>query len=88
MIRNEVINMVQVYKTFPYRLYEKISRAVKISGTFKPSENMYQIEEELTSDEYEFVYSFLQWCHENGKTFGRGNYQEIYKEYLGWNYHC
>ena len=74
--------MVQVYKIFPYRLYEKMSRAVHFSGTFDPNENMFIIEEELTSEEFDVINSFFGWCYLNNKMFGSGNYQEVYEQYL------
>ncbi len=74
--------MTQVYKTFPTRLYDKVARAVQTSGTYNPNENMYIIEEELTSNEFEVIRSFLSWCHLNNKTFGWGNYQKVYEQYL------
>ena len=75
-----------VYKTFPYRLYEKMSRAVKSSGTFDPDDNMFRIEEELTGNEFIVINAFLYWCHKNKKEFGSGNYNERYEEFLSWKH--
>ena len=64
------------------RLYDHIARGAKIMGTLQPSEIMYVFEEELTPLECDLVQGFLQWCHDNGKKFGHGNYEARFLEYL------
>ena len=55
--------------------------ALTNSGSYDPEDCMYQIEENLTAAEYKTVSSFLAWCHHNGKTFGRGNLDQVFAEY-------
>ena len=54
---------------------------VSRSGTFDPDETLYLIEESLTADEYDIAKKFLSWCHKNGKTFGSGNIESVFKEF-------
>ena len=63
-------------------IYRLISSAVNTHGTYEPSEITYLFEEQMTSAQYDAVVPFLQWCHDTGKHFGKGNYQERYQEYL------
>jgi hypothetical protein len=61
--------------------YSHISRGVKTHGTCNPEEIMYIFEEDLYLDEYHAIEDFLQWCHDNDKAFGHGNYEERWAEF-------
>ena len=63
-------------------IYTLIARAINTHGTYNPSKISYLFEEDLTSTQYNAVIPFLQWCHDKGKMFGPGNYNERYQEYL------
>ncbi len=63
------------------RNYTLISMAVKSMGTFDPDKILVMFEEELYVDECIEVTEFLQWCHDNNKTFGHGNYEYIFAEF-------
>ena len=69
-------------KSLTINIFNLISRAVNTHGTFEPSKISYLFEEDLTVKQYDAVIPFLQWCHDNGKPFGKGNYNERYQEYL------
>jgi hypothetical protein len=69
-------------KSLTPNIFNLISRAVNTHGTFEPSRISYLFEEDLTQKQYDAVIPFLQWCHDNGKPFGKGNYNERYQEYL------
>jgi len=69
-------------KILTQHIYTLIARAINIRGSYEPSEISYFFEEDLTSKQYDAVIPFLQWCHDNNKKFGKGNYQERYQEYL------
>ena len=73
-------------KTLTLRLYEKIRNAVKSSGTYNPEANMLYFEEDLIGKEYEVIYRFLAWCFDKKKTFGSGNYQQVFQEFLKIGY--
>lgn len=62
--------------------YYLIKNAVNTEGTFNPDEIMYLFEEQLTSDQYDDIYSFLSWVDTNNKPFGSGNYKTVYKQYI------
>jgi len=63
-------------------LYTFIARAINTHGTYNPSVISYLFEEDLTSNQWNNIIPFLQWCHDNDKTFGKGNYNERYREFL------
>lgn len=63
------------------RNYKLIKSGVQAHGTYDPDEIMYFFEEELYVDEYDEVYDFLEWVHENDKPFGGGNYEEVFFEF-------
>lgn len=68
-------------------LYQHIERGAKTTGTHDPDVAMGIYEEQLTIAEYKMVEAFLRWCHENGKTFGHGNYEQRFAEWqkaTGW----
>lgn len=69
------------FKKLTERRYYLISSGVKIEGSYDPKEIMFYFEEELTSSEYDEIEKFLQWCHDNDKKFGSGNYEDVYKEF-------
>ena len=72
-------------KKLSAKVYQAISRGVNMIGTFNPSEISFIFEEDLTVKQYDAVIPFLQWCHDNDKPFGRGNYNERYQEFLAAN---
>lgn len=63
------------------RNYALISRGAKTCGTLEPSEMMFVFEEELYINEADEIEEFLQWCHDNDKHFGHGNYEERFAEF-------
>jgi tRNA A37 threonylcarbamoyltransferase TsaD len=69
-------------KNLTQNLYTLISRGINTHGTYDPSVISYTFEEEMTAKQYDAIVPFLQWCHDNGKMFGRANYSERYQEYL------
>lgn len=64
------------------RNYTLISEALKITGSYDPKETMYIFEESLYVHQSDTIRDFLQWCHDNSKGFGRGNYEERFSEFL------
>ncbi len=54
-------------------------RAVSNEG-YNPDDFLYQIEEELTPEEYETVEAFGKWVFDNNKTFG-WNIMEVFEEF-------
>jgi hypothetical protein len=33
-------------------------------------------------DQADTIWDFLEWVHKNGKMFGSGNYEAVFKEFL------
>lgn len=66
------------------RNYLLISQAVKMFGTFNPDQIFSYFEESLYVDEFEKIYEFLKWVHqdEKNRSFGSGNYEKRFKEFL------
>ena len=62
------------------KLSSLIRQAVSASGSYHPDECLYLIEEKLTSQEYDMAFTFLQWVHREGKTFGY-NIDDVYLEF-------
>lgn len=62
----------------------KLRDAVNMSGSYKPDDNMFYIEESLTIDEYVVVLSFFTWVHKNNLTFGR-NVKKVYLDFVAKN---
>ena len=52
------------------KLETLIRMGVKQSGSYDPDKSLYLYEEELTGEEADNVYAFLQWCVKTGTTFG------------------
>ena len=71
-------------KNLGERNYAIISQGIKGTGSFNPKENFYWFEEELFIDELDIIWEFLAWCHAGGtkRSFGRGNYEERFKDFL------
>lgn len=69
-------------KTLSKRLYGLIEMGVKMTGTYDPDVTLGAFEEQLTFPEAKEIGAFLRWCHENGKAFGHGNYQERFAEFI------
>jgi hypothetical protein len=69
-------------KALSLNMYGILSDAVKTHGTYNPSEISYLFEEQLTYNQYNHIIPFLQWCHDTGNFFGRGNYAERYLQWL------
>jgi len=63
------------------RNYSLISRGVSIEGTFNPALIFYAFEESLYVDESQEIWDFLEWVHKNNKSFGRYNYEQVFKEW-------
>jgi hypothetical protein len=57
-------------------------RGLKMAGTYDPTEVFIFIEEDLYVKDTPVIERFLRWCHESGRTFGPGNVDERFTEYL------
>jgi hypothetical protein len=64
------------------RNYLLISEAIKCEGTYNPEKIFCYFEENLFIDEADTIWGFLEWCHIENKPFGRGNYEERFKEFM------
>jgi hypothetical protein len=62
--------------------YNLISLGIRTEGTFNPDDIFYLFEEQLLACQIDRIYNFLKWCHNNKKTFGSGNYEQVFSEYL------
>jgi len=65
--------------------YTMISEGVKTIGTFNPEKIFFIFEEDLYVNESDTIYAFLNWCHQNNRTFGSGNYEEMFQKFLNVN---
>lgn len=63
------------------RNYVLIERGAKMFGTLEPDRILPAFEESLYIDEAEEVVAFLQWCHNNGRTIGHGNYEQVFADF-------
>ena len=64
------------------RNYLLISQGVKATGTYDPNEIFFFFEESLYINQADTIWNFLEWVHKNGKAFGSGNYEIVFKEFL------
>lgn len=71
-----------VLKKLGEKNYALISQGVKSVGSYDPGEILFIFEEQLYTDEVKDIIKFLTWMHENQKSFGSGNYEEVFKEFL------
>ena len=55
--------------------------AVKISGSYRPEDNMYSFEEVITGYECEMFRLFLEFISDNGLGFGHGNIDSRFEEF-------
>ena len=62
--------------------YLLISQGVNMAGTYNPNEIFFYFEESLYINEAQTIFNFLEWVHKNGKFFGSGNYEAVFKEFL------
>jgi len=62
--------------------YALISQGLNITGSYDPNETMFIFEEQLYTSEASEVREFMHWCHDNNKSFGSGNYEERFSEFL------
>ena len=69
-------------KKLGQRNYLLISRGVGAAGTYDPNEIFFFFEESLYMDQADTIWDFLEWVHKNGKMFGSGNYEAVFKEFL------
>lgn len=60
------------------RNYALIEIGCKTTGTYEPNECLGMVEEQLYVDEIVEIRAFMQWVHDNGRTFGSGNYEEVF----------
>lgn len=65
----------------PYT-FQLILNAAKGCGSFKPKDIFPEIYESLFDNEVGQVSKFLQWLHDNNRTIGHGNYEQVYTEFL------
>ena len=68
-------------KRLSQRNYELISEGAKMLGTLNPQEIFPVFEERLYIKDTQAIWDFLEWCNKYNKTFGWGNYQEVFAEY-------
>jgi len=69
-------------KKLEQRNYLLISQGVNMAGTYDPNEIFFYFEESLYINEAQTIFNFLEWVHKNGKFFGSGNYEAVFKEFL------
>ena len=69
-------------KKLGQRNYLLISQGVNMAGTYDPNEIFFYFEESLYINEAQTIFNFLEWVHKNGKFFGSGNYEVVFKEFL------
>ena len=69
-------------KKLEQRNYLLISQGVNMAGTYDPNEIFFYFEESLYINEAQTIFNFLEWVHKNGKFFGSGNYEVVFKEFL------
>jgi len=69
-------------KKLGVRNYTLISEAVKCDGSYDPNEIFPFFEESLYMDESDIIWDFLEWCHRDNKPFGRGNYEQVFKQFI------
>ena len=62
--------------------YLLISQGVNAVGTYDPNEIFFFFEESLYINQADTIFKFLEWVHKNGKFFGSGNYEVVFKEFL------
>ena len=62
--------------------YLLISQGVNMAGTYDPNKIFFYFEESLYINEAQTIFNFLEWVHKNGKFFGSGNYEAVFKEFL------
>jgi hypothetical protein len=60
------------------RNYALIENGVKTHGSYDPNEIFYLFEEHLYVHEWQEVWDFLQWVHDNQLCFGSGNYERCF----------
>lgn len=60
-------------------LWRMLHRAIKTTGNYDDA--LGYIEEDLTHDEYTEFKNFLQWCTDNDRDFGSGNYYDVYLDF-------
>jgi hypothetical protein len=67
------------------RMTEKLKTllrmAVKQAGTFNPDECLFYVEEHLDDEEFSLASRFLRWLHLHGKTFGSGNFEDVFRAF-------
>jgi len=63
------------------KLKTLLHMAVKQSGTYDPEEALTYVEEQLTGEEFDLASEFLLWVHRNERTFGHGNFEDVFQEY-------
>ena len=69
-------------KKLGQRNYLLISQGVNMAGTYDPNEIFFFFEESLYINQADTIWNFLEWVHKNGKMFGSGNYEVVFKEFL------
>ena len=63
------------------RNYALLEIGIKQSGSYEPKEAMGPCLEQFYMSEWFQIERFMRWVHENGKTFGSGNYEEVFREF-------
>jgi hypothetical protein len=64
------------------RNYSLIAMGCKMTGTYDPNECLGFVLEDLYVDEIDEIIAFLNWVHITGRTFGHGNYEEVFHEWI------
>ena len=65
--------------------YALLTLAIKTTGSYDPAETMYICEEQMYVHEIDTITKFMQWCHDNNKGFGHGNYEKVFSEFIEAN---
>lgn len=60
----------------------QLRTSVNIEASYEPSRNIACIEHELDEDEVIQAEAFLTWVYENNKSFGLGNINSVYDEFV------
>lgn len=60
----------------------QLRASVNIEASYEPNRNIACIEHELDENEVIQAEAFLTWVHENNKSFGRGNINSVYDEFV------
>lgn len=66
----------------PERLVDHLIYGVRRAGNYEPSQVLWSVEDVLTENEYELLYSFLCWACNGKIAFSSANIQQTYAAYV------